>query len=76
MTLVPVDYSNGTELEAALKGHEVVISTFAEAGVVVQPGLAKAAKAAGIKLFVPSEYGFVRLIHGIENQGQVLKKHN
>lgn len=54
-----VDYSKPDELVAALKGVDVVISAVHGAGVAVQPALADAAKAAGVKLFVPAEYGVV-----------------
>jgi len=52
-----VDYEDAVELETAIKGHEVVISTLAGPGLAAQPALAKAAKAAGVKHFVPSEFG-------------------
>ncbi|EJD41435.1 NAD(P)-binding protein [Auricularia subglabra TFB-10046 SS5] len=54
-----VDYSKPDELAAALKGIDVVVSAVAGAGIAVQPALADAAKAAGVKLFVPAEYGVV-----------------
>jgi len=52
-----VDYDNASELEAIINGHEVVISTLSGGGYAAQPTLATAAKAAGEKHFVPSEYG-------------------
>ena len=36
---------------------DVVVSTLAVAALNVQPGIAEAAKEAGVKLFVPSEFG-------------------
>ena len=36
---------------------DVVISTLAVAALNLQPGIAEAAKEAGVKLFVPSEFG-------------------
>lgn len=46
-------------LAAAFQEHnvEVVISTLAREGLAAQFPAADAAKAAGVKLFVPSEYG-------------------
>lgn len=47
-------------LAAALKKHniEVVVSTVAQAALPHQTLLGDAAKQAGVKLFLPSEYGF------------------
>ncbi|KAH7099983.1 NAD(P)-binding protein, partial [Auriculariales sp. MPI-PUGE-AT-0066] len=52
-----VDYADSASLSAALKGVQVVISALNAGGFGQQPALADAAKAAGVKLFVPSEYG-------------------
>lgn len=52
-----VDYSSEDDLAAALEGVQVVISALNGAGFAAQPTLAKAAKRAGAKLFVPSEFG-------------------
>ncbi|KZV80172.1 NAD(P)-binding protein [Exidia glandulosa HHB12029] len=54
-----VDYAKPDELEQALKdaGTQVVISTLAGPGLALQIGLADAAQRAGVKLFVPSEFG-------------------
>jgi len=55
--LVTVDYSNKESVKKALTGVDVVISTLAMKALDVQPGIAEAAKKAGVKLFVPSEFG-------------------
>ncbi|KAK1215132.1 hypothetical protein PQX77_022268 [Marasmius sp. AFHP31] len=54
-------YDNIEELAAAFEEHEVevVLSTLGSDVIKVEPALAEAAKKAGVKLFVPSEYGFV-----------------
>ncbi|KAM0792400.1 hypothetical protein ACM66B_005079 [Microbotryomycetes sp. NB124-2] len=54
-----VNYSNADELRDALKGSQVVIAAVAPAALAtpVQYQLADAAKAAGVSLFVPSEFG-------------------
>jgi len=55
--LVTVDYSNKESVKKALTGVDVVISTLAASALDVQPGIAEVAKEAGVKLFVPSEFG-------------------
>ncbi|KAK4058763.1 hypothetical protein OIO90_000209 [Microbotryomycetes sp. JL221] len=54
-----VDYSNAEELKAVLKGVQVVISAVGSAALAtpVQYQVADAAKAAGVQLFLPSEFG-------------------
>ncbi|EJD07570.1 NAD-binding protein [Fomitiporia mediterranea MF3/22] len=52
---VVVDYSSQSSIQSALSGIDVVVSTLVV--VDVQEGLAIGAKAAGVKLFVPSEFG-------------------
>ncbi|KAI0055616.1 NAD-P-binding protein [Artomyces pyxidatus] len=56
-----VDYTNPTSITQALSKHHVdaVISTLGHAGGALdaQPGLAEAARKAGVRLFVPSEFG-------------------
>ena len=51
-----VDYADAAELERVFRetGTEVVVSTLSGAGIFSQPGLADAAKKAGVKHFVPS----------------------
>ncbi|KIJ40230.1 hypothetical protein M422DRAFT_32294 [Sphaerobolus stellatus SS14] len=56
--LVAVDYDSQSSLINALKGVDVVLSTLRDEGLeTVQLNLVRAAKEAGVKLFVPSEYG-------------------
>ncbi|KIJ30354.1 hypothetical protein M422DRAFT_268113 [Sphaerobolus stellatus SS14] len=56
--LAAVDYDSQTSLINALQGVDVVLSALRDGGLEeVQLNLARAAKAAGVKLFVPSEYG-------------------
>jgi uncharacterized protein YbjT (DUF2867 family) len=55
--LIPVDYSNKESIKAALTGVDVVISTVPATALDLQPGIAEAAKEAGVKLFAPSEFG-------------------
>lgn len=54
---VKVDYSNELALVNTFKGIDVVFSTINSSVAEQQEALGKAAKAAGVKLFVPSEYG-------------------
>lgn len=59
--VVPVDYTDVAAVAAVFKEHrvEVVISTIGYAALSVQKPIGDAAKKAGVKLFSPSEYGFV-----------------
>ncbi|KZO94641.1 NAD-binding protein [Calocera viscosa TUFC12733] len=52
-----VDYSSHSNLVAALQGIDVVISSLSGPALSVQIPLADAAKEAGVKHFVPCEYG-------------------
>lgn len=52
-----VDYASAESLKNAVTGADVVISTVTAAALQVQHLLAEQAKAAGVKLFVPSEFG-------------------
>ncbi|KAI0269428.1 hypothetical protein BC834DRAFT_968042 [Gloeopeniophorella convolvens] len=54
-----VDYVDKGSIKGALAGVDVVISTLSETGYAVQGAVAEAAKEAGVKLFVPSEFGGV-----------------
>ena len=68
-----VDYSSPESLAQALKGVDVVVSTVAGLALSVQAPLAEAAKAAGVKLFVPAEFGGpsdgrTESVLGIKNQ--------
>jgi uncharacterized protein YbjT (DUF2867 family) len=53
----PVDYSNKQSVRDALVGVDVVLCTISSSALGVQVGIAEAAKEAGVKLFVPSEFG-------------------
>jgi len=55
--VIPVNYSDKESIKAALAGIDVVISTIASVALGLQPGIAEAAKEAGVKLFIPSEFG-------------------
>ena len=55
--VIQVDYSNDESVKQALTGVDVVISTVATPALNAQVKIAAAAKEAGVKLFVPSEFG-------------------
>jgi len=55
--VIPVDYSDKESIKGALAGINMVILTIASVALGLQPGIAKAAKEAGVKLFIPSEFG-------------------
>lgn len=52
-----VDFTSQTAVEAAIKGVDVVVCTLREAQHAQEPVLARACKAAGTRLFVPSQFG-------------------
>lgn len=52
-----VDYADEATVSTIFRGVDVVFSTISSTVVDQQVALARAAKAAGVKLFVPSEYG-------------------
>ena len=52
-----VDYNSAESLKVAITGADVVISTVTRGALQVQHQFAEQAKAAGVKLFVPSEFG-------------------
>lgn len=56
---VVVDYSSPSSLSSALSGTDVVVSTLGGTpdAFSSQSALAKAAKEAGVQIFVPSEFG-------------------
>jgi len=56
-TFVEVNYEDPTSLKQGLAGTDVVISTLGAAALGTQTQLADASKAAGVQLFVPSEFG-------------------
>jgi uncharacterized protein YbjT (DUF2867 family) len=55
--VIKVDYSSDESIKQALSGVHVVISTISGVALDVQGKIAAAAKEAGVKLFVPSEFG-------------------
>ena len=55
--VIQVDYSNENSIKHALIGVDVVISTISAAALNIQGKIGAAAKDAGVKLFVPSEFG-------------------
>jgi uncharacterized protein YbjT (DUF2867 family) len=57
--VISVDYSNPESIKSALSGVDVIVSTIAGTALDVQAKIAEAAQAAGVKLFVPSEFGGV-----------------
>ena len=57
--VISVDYSNPESIKNALSGVDVVISTISGTALDVQGKIAEAAKPAGVKLFIPSEFGNV-----------------
>ncbi len=57
--VIQVDYSNEGSTQQGLTGVDVVISTIPGTAVDIQVNIAAAAKKAGVKLFVPSEFGGV-----------------
>jgi len=58
-----VDLKSATALAEAFRAHnvEVVVSTIGHPGLPDQPTIAEGAKLAGVKLFVPSEFGYSTL---------------
>ncbi|ETK78409.1 hypothetical protein F441_07222 [Phytophthora nicotianae CJ01A1] len=62
-TLHQVSYEDEDAVKKALSGSEVAISTVSPFNMAVQKAIIPAAKAAGIQLFVPAEYG-VRVTEG------------
>ena len=55
--IVKVDYKSVDELKDALNGVEVVVSTLATLAIDTQKPLIDASVAAGVKRFLPSEFG-------------------
>ncbi|KAK4508191.1 hypothetical protein PRZ48_001929 [Zasmidium cellare] len=55
--VVRVDYENLNELRQALKGQDALISTLTTFSISTQEKLIDAAIAAGVKRFLPSEFG-------------------
>lgn len=57
MTVKPVDYSSLDSLTSALRGQDALVSTLGSAVIDQQLLLVEAAGKAGIKRFLPSEFG-------------------
>lgn len=57
ITVKPVDYESVSSLTAALEGIDAVVSTLATSATIPQTNLIDASLAAGVKRFIPSEYG-------------------
>jgi uncharacterized protein YbjT (DUF2867 family) len=55
--VVEVDFDSVESLQAALAGQDALVSTIGAAGFHVQQQLIDAAAAAGVKRFLPSEFG-------------------
>lgn len=55
--VVHVDYADTAALTTALHGIDVLVAVLGGSAFLLQIPLAEAAKAAGVKLFVPSEFG-------------------
>jgi hypothetical protein len=55
--VIPVDYTSVQSLTTALKGQDAVVSTVGTEGLLGQSVLFDAAVAAGVKRFLPSEFG-------------------
>ena len=55
--VIQVDYSNHDSIKHGLTGVDVVISTISWNAIDVQGKIAAAGKEAGMKFFVPSEFG-------------------
>ena len=55
--VVAVDYSSQSSIQSAVGSIDVIVSTLSDSPLGSQLELAKGAKAAGVKLFVPSEFG-------------------
>ncbi|KAI0018577.1 hypothetical protein F4780DRAFT_750846 [Xylariomycetidae sp. FL0641] len=69
---VKVDYDSVASLRAALEGQDAVVSTIATAATGNQFPLVDAAVEAGVRRFVPSEWGVNSRILGSSAIGQIL----
>ena len=67
--VIQVDYSDDESIKHALTGVDIVISTVPVAALDVQGKIAAAAKEAGVRLFVPSEFGGITA--GTETEGRL-----
>ncbi|KAI0119570.1 NAD(P)-binding protein [Daldinia grandis] len=57
VTVAEIDYASPESLEKALSGQDAVVSTVGFEGLPYQIPLVQAAVKAGVKRFIPSEYG-------------------
>ncbi|KAL2122407.1 hypothetical protein VTJ04DRAFT_2862 [Mycothermus thermophilus] len=55
--VIPVDYSSLPSLVSALRGQDAVVSALSSSALVSQLLLIKAAAQAGVRRFIPSEFG-------------------
>jgi uncharacterized protein YbjT (DUF2867 family) len=76
VNLATIDYNDQASIVAAFEGVDVAISTVKNIpdGIQNQKVLADAAKVAGVKIFVPSEWGSpsVKIEGGIAYKAQIL----
>ncbi|CAG8286403.1 unnamed protein product [Penicillium salamii] len=64
---VQVDYSSIDSLAAALKGHHAVVSTVGTAGIMAQKIAIDASIRAGVRRFIPSDFGALTTRPGAES---------
>jgi uncharacterized protein YbjT (DUF2867 family) len=57
--VIEVDYNSVDDLIVALKGQDAVVATLPGAGAALQPALIDAAIKAGVKHFIPSDFGMI-----------------
>lgn len=57
VSVAPVDYDSIDSLTAALRGQDAVVSTLGAAALAKQLLLVNAAAQAGVKRFIPSDFG-------------------
>ena len=57
MKVVPVDYESVDSLTSGLQGQDAVVVTVGNSGFVKQHNIIEAAVKAGVKRFIPSEFG-------------------
>lgn len=67
-----VDYDSLESLKDALAGNDAVVSVIATAAIKAQQTIVDAAVAAGIKRFIPSEFGINTRIVGGTPIGKIL----
>jgi hypothetical protein len=80
--VIPVDYTSVSALTEAISGQDVVISVLGPYGLPLQSNLVKAAAKAGVRRFIPAEFGADLLnprcrafpVHGLKVDVQELLK--